>query len=55
MLGHQRIGHNAVLAKCAGGADLIEAHQPRIPGDISRQYRRQAPFHALVRHEAPVG
>jgi len=37
MLCHESIGYLAVLAEGAGGADLIEAHEPRVARDISRQ------------------
>jgi hypothetical protein len=37
MLRHEGTSNLAVFAEGAGGADLIETHQPRITRDISRQ------------------
>jgi hypothetical protein len=41
MLRHESVGNLAVLAECAGGANLVEAHEPRVPGYVSRDYGRQ--------------
>ena len=41
MLCHESIGDLAVFAENAGGADLIEAHEPRVARHVSRDYRRQ--------------
>ena len=41
MLRHERIGDRAVFAESAGGADLVEAHEPRIACDVSRDYCRE--------------
>jgi hypothetical protein len=30
-----------VFAEGAGGADLVEAHEPRVPGHVGRDYGRQ--------------
>ena len=38
MLCHESIGDRAVFAECAGGADLVEAHEPRVACDVSRDY-----------------
>ncbi len=38
MLRHESIGDCAVLAECAGGADLVEAHEARVASDVSRDY-----------------
>jgi hypothetical protein len=38
VLRHESIGDRAVLAECAGGADLIEAHEPRVTCDVSCNY-----------------
>jgi hypothetical protein len=32
------IGNRAVFAECAGGADLVEAHEPLVASDISGDY-----------------
>jgi len=37
VLRHEGIGDRAVFSEGAGGADLIEAHEPRVPSDIGRQ------------------
>ena len=37
VLCHESIGDLAVLAECVGGADLIEAHEPRVTRNVSRQ------------------
>jgi hypothetical protein len=37
---HERIGDLAVFSECVGGADLVEAHEPRVAGNVSRDYRR---------------
>ena len=55
MLRHESIGNLAVFAEGAGGADLVEAHEPRVACDVSRQHRRQSPLDALACHEAPIG
>jgi len=44
MSGHESIDNGAVFAERAGGADLVEAHEPRISRDVSRHYRRQSAF-----------
>ena len=41
MLRHESIGNLAMFAECAGGAHLIKAHEPRVTGDVSRDYSRQ--------------
>jgi hypothetical protein len=41
MFCHEGVGNLAVFAECAGGADLVEAHQPRVTGYVSRYYCRQ--------------
>ena len=38
VLRHKSIGNLAVFAECAGGADLVEAHQPRVACHVSRDY-----------------
>jgi hypothetical protein len=35
---NQRIGDGAVFAENAGGAHLIQAHQSRVTGHVSRHY-----------------
>jgi hypothetical protein len=30
-----------MFSECAGGADLVEAHEPRVARNVSRDYRRQ--------------
>jgi hypothetical protein len=37
---NEGVGNFSVLAECAGGADLIEAHQARVTGNVSRDYCR---------------
>jgi hypothetical protein len=37
--------------QCLQRAPLVDAHQPRIAGDISRQYRRQSRFQTFAAHE----
>jgi hypothetical protein len=37
---HESIGGFAVFAKRAGGADLVETHEPRIARHVSGDYRR---------------
>jgi hypothetical protein len=39
---HKGVGHLAVFAECAGGADLIEAHEPRVARHVSGNYGRQS-------------
>ena len=41
VLRHEGIGNLAVFAEGAGGADLVEAHEPRVARHVSRDYRRQ--------------
>ena len=41
MFRHESIGDLAVFAECAGGADLVEAHEPRVARHVSRDYGRQ--------------
>ena len=41
MLRHERIGDRAVFAEGAGGADLIEPHEPRVARHVSRDYGRE--------------
>jgi hypothetical protein len=36
----------------AGSADLVEAHEPGVTGDVGRQYRCQSAFDT-PRHERP--
>jgi hypothetical protein len=36
---HESVGNLAVFTECAGGADLVEAHEPRVPGHVSGYYR----------------
>ena len=38
MLCHQSISDLAVLSEGAGGADLVKAHEPRVAGNVSRDY-----------------
>ena len=40
VLRHESIGDHAVFAERAGGADLVEAHEPRVARDVSRDYCR---------------
>ena len=41
MLCHESIGNLPVFAEGAGGADLIEAHEPRVTRNVSGDYCRQ--------------
>jgi hypothetical protein len=41
---HQRISNSTMFPQNASGADFIDAHKPRIAGDIGGQYRRQSAF-----------
>jgi hypothetical protein len=41
VLRHEGVGNLAVFAEGAGGADLVEAHEPRVTGHVSSHYRRQ--------------
>jgi hypothetical protein len=43
MLRHDSISDPAVFAECAGGAYLVEAHEPRVTSHVSRDYGRQSP------------
>jgi hypothetical protein len=36
-------------------AFLVGAHEAAVAGDISRQNRRQTPFHPLYRQDGPQG
>jgi hypothetical protein len=38
---HESVGNLAVFAECAGCADLVEAHEPRVACHVSRDYGRQ--------------
>jgi hypothetical protein len=38
MLLHESIGHLAVFAEGTRGANLVEAHEPRVARDVSRDY-----------------
>jgi hypothetical protein len=38
---HEGIGNLAVFAECAGGPDLVEAHEPRVACHVNRDYGRQ--------------
>ena len=35
---HEGVGNLAVVAECAGGADLVEPHEPGVTGNISGHY-----------------
>jgi hypothetical protein len=37
MFRHKSISHLAVFAERAGGTDLVEAHEPRVARNVSRQ------------------
>jgi hypothetical protein len=37
---HEFVGDLAVFTESAGGADLVEAHEPRVPGHVSRDNGR---------------
>ena len=37
---HESVGNLAVFAERPGCADLVEAHEARVPGHVSRQDRR---------------
>jgi hypothetical protein len=39
MLCHESISDRSMFAEGAGGADLIEANQPRVASYVSRDYR----------------
>ena len=55
VLRHESIGDRAVFAEGAGGADLVEAHEPRVACDVSGDYRRQSasdPTWLLLHHGA---
>jgi hypothetical protein len=41
VLRHEGICYLAVFAVCAGSADLVEPHEPRVTGYVSRDYRCQ--------------
>src|SRR5262249_22614278 len=51
VLCHESIGDRAVFAERASGADLISAHKPGIPGDISRQHCRQSSLYPPAGHK----
>ena len=38
MLRHEGVGNLAVFTECAGGAYLIEAHEPRVAGHVGCDY-----------------
>ena len=38
VLCHESIGDRAVFAECAGGADLVEPHEPRVARHVSGDY-----------------
>src|SRR5262249_46976017 len=38
VLRHECIGNLAVFAECAGSADLVEAHEPRVARHVSGHY-----------------
>ena len=57
MLRHESIGDRAVFAECAGGADLVEAHEPRVARDVSRDYGGEPASDTnwlLLLHELPL-
>ena len=35
---HESVGNHAMFAQGASGADLVEAHEPRVACDVSRDY-----------------
>ena len=35
---HEGVGNLAVFAECAGGADLVDAHEPRVARHVSGDY-----------------
>jgi hypothetical protein len=39
VLCYESVSDRAVFAQRAGGADLVEAHEPRVTGNVSRDYR----------------
>jgi hypothetical protein len=41
---HEGVGNLAVLTERAGGADLIEAHEPRVACHVSGDYGRQPAY-----------
>ncbi len=41
---HESIGDLAVFTECAGRADLIETHEPRVARDVSRDYGGEPAF-----------
>ena len=42
MFRHERIGNLAVFAEGTGGANLVEAHQPRVSRDVRGYYSGQS-------------
>jgi hypothetical protein len=40
VFGYESVGDRAVFAERAGGADLVEAHQPRVARHVSGDYGR---------------
>jgi hypothetical protein len=39
---HEGVSNLAMFAECAGRADLVEAHEPRVARHVSRDYGRQS-------------
>ncbi len=37
---HEGVGNLAVFAECAGSADFVEAHEPRVARHVSSDYGR---------------
>jgi hypothetical protein len=52
MLGRESIDYSAVFTEGMGGADLVEAHEPRKASHVGGQYRRQpaSDSHWLLLH-----
>jgi hypothetical protein len=38
MFRHESVSDRPVFAECAGGANLVEAHEPRVACHVSRDY-----------------
>jgi hypothetical protein len=53
MLANDAGYHGLVLAQTTRGADLVDAHQPAVSGNVSGDDRRELAFNALQHSGAP--
>jgi hypothetical protein len=55
VLFHESVGNLAVFAESMGGADFVEAHEPRVPSDVAGGLANRPASSALLPDMIVIG